>query len=111
MSPAEFRAFTPRSEEEAVAYEKEVRLRQIDFRKMSPAEFKAFKPRSEEEAWEYEKEDKFRQWCKLYEEDPANEESRENYDISERESGDAAWDDMDEDDKAGWIDNMNKDPD
>jgi hypothetical protein len=80
-----------------------------NFRNRSPEEFKAFRPRNEDEAMAYEEESKFRGWCEENEEDPLNPDARDNYNEIQEELGDKGWANMDENDRAGWEDNMNKD--
>jgi len=84
-------------------------MNEQNFRRMTPDEFKAFSPSSHEEAVAYEKEAEFREWCEEREEDPMIPESRESYDEEQEELGDKFWDNLDENDRAGWEDNMNKD--
>lgn len=75
------------------------------FQKLSDAELLAYSPSSDAEFEDYQAEAGFREWCKENEEDPSTGEAREAY---EEESNSDGWDDMDEDEKAGWEDNMNK---
>ncbi len=76
---------------------------------MSPDEFRAFNPRTEDEALAHEEESKFRDWCEQNEEDPQNDGARDNYNEQQEETGDKFWNNLDENDRAGWEDNMNKD--
>ena len=41
-------------------------------------------------------------------EDPENEDSREHYQIVQRENGQGFWDDLDEDEREGWEHNMTR---
>jgi len=79
------------------------------FFKMSQAAFAAYSPKNELEMEEYQEEARFREWCKEHGEDPEAEESRESYEEEETNHGDAAWNDMDDDERQGWEHNMNKD--
>jgi hypothetical protein len=51
----------------------------------------------------------FLDYCKENGLDPADEESMEEYKEVMAETGDAWWDSLDDDDRDGWTDNMNKD--
>lgn len=51
----------------------------------------------------------FLDYCKENGLDPADEESMEEYKEVMVETGDAWWDNLDDDDRDGWTDNMNKD--
>ena len=77
-----------------------------NFRNMSPEQFKAFQPSSEDEARAHEEESKFRDWCDEHEEDPESEDARDNCNEA---TGKTFWDDLDENDRAGWEDDMTKD--
>lgn len=61
----------------------------------------AFYPVSDEE----DEEDEYRDKCEEMGWDPMDPESRDHY----KELGGDSWDDMDENDRDGWTDNMNKD--
>lgn len=80
-----------------------------NFRNMTPEQFKAYNPRTEEDVMAYAEESKFREWCEENEEDPQDDNARDGYTEMQEETGDKAWDNMDENDRAGWEDNMNKD--
>jgi hypothetical protein len=62
----------------------------------------------EKEAQERKRAD-FLAYCKENDLDPEDEGSLEEYKEVMVETGDAWWDSLDEDDEAGWTDNMNKD--
>lgn len=81
------------------------------FGKMSSTELEAYRPRSQDQCDALAAEKDFREWCKENEEDPENEDSREHYQIVQRESGQGFWDDLDDDERAGWEHNMLKDSD
>jgi hypothetical protein len=72
---------------------------------MSAAQLQAHLPQDTDEAEELSDELEFREWCKANNEDPENEDSREHYQTIQSES---SWDSLDENDKAGWWDNMTK---
>lgn len=78
------------------------------FDKMSPEEFAASRPQSEDEISAYEQEANFRAWCKENEQDPTDDAARESYSIIQRECGNTFWDDLDEDEREGWIHNIRK---
>jgi hypothetical protein len=78
------------------------------FQDMSPEEFAAYRPRTEEERVDHEREVEFRAWCKENKEDPSEESVRESYCEIQRECGEQAWDDMDENDREGWEHNIGK---
>jgi len=80
-----------------------------NFSNMSPEAFNAYHPRTEEEAAAHEEESKFRDWCEEHEEDPQDEGARDTYNEIQEETGDKFWDGLDENDRAGLEDNMNKD--
>lgn len=77
-----------------------------NFRTMSEEAFQAYRPKSEDEDEDYREEAKYRDWCEEMECDPMDSESRDEY--KQQQEGDS-WDDMDENDRDGWTDNMNKD--
>ena len=79
------------------------------FRKMGAAEFAAYRPRNEAEAEAHEKESRYRDWCGERGLEPESDEAREGFAEEEAEQGDAAWDAMNDDDRIGYEDNMNKD--
>ena len=80
-----------------------------DFRNMSAEEFKAFRPRTDEEEAARNAEGEFREWCEENGEDPQDESAHDTYKEILEETGDKFWDNLDENDRAGWEDNMNKD--
>lgn len=51
----------------------------------------------------------FLDYCKHNNLDPRDEDSIEEYKEILAETGDDWWDSLDEDDRDGWTDNMNKD--
>jgi hypothetical protein len=80
------------------------------YREMSNEEFEGYSPQHTEEAVEaHQKEVEFREWCKEQEEDPQNENIHKDYLEMLQETGQAFWDGLDPNDKAGYEDNMNKD--
>ena len=78
------------------------------FTEMSAAEFAAYKPKSEEDSLAYEKEADFRVLCAENDMDPTDSNVREHEEEIERENN-GFWDDMDDDEREGWTDNMNRD--
>jgi hypothetical protein len=78
------------------------------FGKMSSTELEAYQPRSQDECEALVAEKDFREWCKENDEDPENEDSRENYQIVQRESGQGFWEDLDDDEREGWEHNMTR---
>ena len=84
-------------------------MSQPNFRNMSPSEFQAFCPQNQDEAEAHEAESEFREWCVENEQDPQDDGARDNYKEQQAETGDAFWNGLDENDRAGWEDNMNKD--
>lgn len=62
----------------------------------------------EKEARQRQRED-FLEYCKDNELDPEEDGSMDEYKEVMAETGDAWWDNLDEDDRDGWTDNMNKD--
>lgn len=76
----------------------------IDIKKISTEELKRVKPKTEEEQELLDEEDEYRSWCFDMDVDPLDPESRAMY----KEQGADTWDDMDENDRDGWTDNMNK---
>jgi len=80
------------------------------YREMSNEEFESYSPRPTEEAVEaHKREAEFREWCKEHEIDPQNEDEYKAYLDMLQETGQAFWDGLDEDDRAGYEDNMHKD--
>lgn len=73
---------------------------------MSSEQLETYKPCTQDECEAVSEEQEFREWCKECELDPEDEGSREHY---QEATGKTFWDDLDEDDAAGWQDNMNKD--
>jgi hypothetical protein len=59
---------------------------------------------SEARRAEQAKRARFLEWCKDHQEDPEDEGAWDSFNET-----DSSWEDMDEDDRAGWTDNMNKD--
>ena len=77
---------------------------------MSNEEFESYSPRPTEESVEAHKhEAEFREWCKEHEEDPQNEDVYNDYSEMLKETGQAFWDDLDPNDRAGYDDNIHKD--
>jgi hypothetical protein len=78
------------------------------FSKMSSSELEAYQSRTQDECEALTAELDFRSWCKENDEHPENEDSREHYQIVQRESGQGFWDDLDEDEREGWEHNMTR---
>ena len=80
------------------------------FDKMDEKAFKKFQPNSDLEYELREKESEFRDWCREQGEDldPTDPDVRARYKEICAELGDAFWDSLDDDDRDGWTDNMNR---
>lgn len=83
-------------------------MKKINFKEMSQEEFNAYCPRNESEESNHRAESEFREYCQDQGVDFEDESEREGYNEMLEETGDKFWDNCSEDDKAGWIDNMNK---
>jgi hypothetical protein len=81
-------------------------MKKSKFWKMSSAKLEAYCPRTQDECEVLSEEKDFREWCKENEEDPENEDSREHYQIIEREM---SGEDIDDNDREGWEHNILKD--
>lgn len=80
----------------------------LDFRNMSEEKLESFLPGSDEEDYAYRKEVKYRKWCVRMDCDPMEPDSRYAYEeVLEEIEG--FWNGLDDNDRAGWTDNMNKD--
>ena len=53
--------------------------------------------------------EEYLEYCTDLEMDPEDESSWEMWKEMKEELGDSAWETMDDDEREGWIDNMNKD--
>jgi len=84
-------------------------MKRNPFEHMTSEEFKAFQPRTEDEEYGHEKETDYREWCEEEECDPLDPDSRHVYKEYLEENGDGFWENLDEDELAGWEDNMHKD--
>jgi hypothetical protein len=81
-------------------------MKRNKFWTMSENDLAAYQPKSQDECEARAEELEFRQWCKKCEIDPEDESSREHY---REATGKSFWEDVDDDDAAGWVDNMTKD--
>ena len=77
-----------------------------NFRKMSDAQLTEYQCKDEDEAEARSKEQSFRDWCKEHGIDSDEDGSREHF---REATGVTFWDDLDEDEREGWNDNINKD--
>lgn len=80
------------------------------FLNMSDEELNSYSPKSEDDEYDRDKEAEYRDWCAGEDAglDPMDPDSRHRYEEVCAEEGTAAWDGMDENDRDGWTDNMNK---
>jgi|GEM_PF-4569528 len=63
----------------------------------------------EKEEEKFRREAQYKEWCEYHELDADSEESRDQYKEYLEETGDGFWKNLDEDDRAGWEDNLLKD--
>jgi len=83
-------------------------MKKPNFRDMLDEEFAALLPRTEEEIESHEVESDFRKWCQETEQDPQDEGARASYDEMQEEVGPKFWENLSEEDRAGWEDNIIK---
>ena len=82
-------------------------MKQTKFQRMSPEQLAGYQCRDEDECEALTKEREYREQCLANGEDYENEDVRQNYEEMKDEI-ESFWDDLDEDDRAGWTDNIIK---
>jgi len=75
---------------------------------MTSDEFTAYNPKEEPEFELYREEAEYRSWCEEMKLDSRDENSREWYQEIKENRGDGFWGSLDENERLGWEDNMNK---